>query len=84
MEKELNPVNREISNGIELLDSYFSDEEDRKTFKAEAFERLEELFFDRNFGATSKSEIELMMFDIFMKAMIDKNNTNGTKLQRMQ
>ncbi len=77
MEKEINPVNREISNGVELLDSYFSDEEDRKTFKAEAFERLEELFFDRNFGATSKSEIELMMFDIFMKAMIDKNNTDG-------
>lgn len=40
----------------------FSDNE-----KASCFDRIASHFYSRNFGQMSKSDIELMMFDIFMK-----------------
>lgn len=41
--------------------------------KAKAFDTLAELYYNRNFGALSKSEIDLLMFSFYMDAMIKKN-----------
>ena len=61
----------EIKKGIDIFDElYDSDTLTKK--KAEAFDKLAALFYNRNFGSASKSEIELMMFSILMDAMIDK------------
>lgn len=34
--------------------------------KVKAFDMLAELFYDRNFATTSKSEIDLLMFSFFL------------------
>lgn len=46
--------------------------------KAEAFDELAELFYNRNFATASKSEIELLMFNFYLNATIDfyKNEQN--------
>lgn len=41
--------------------------------KAKSFDKIAELFYYQNFGAATKSEIELLMFSIFMDAMIEKH-----------
>ena len=41
--------------------------------KAKAFDRLAELFYDRNFSSASKSEIELLMFSFYLDATISAN-----------
>lgn len=41
--------------------------------KASAFDRIAELFYDRNFSSSSKSEIELLMFSFYMEAIIHAN-----------
>ena len=41
--------------------------------KARAFDKIAELFYDRNFSSTSKSEIELLMFSFYMEAIIRAN-----------
>ena len=41
--------------------------------KASAFDRIAELFYDRNFSSSSKSEIELLMFSFYMDAVIYAN-----------
>ena len=47
--------------------------------KAEAFDKLALMFFNKNFGSTSKAEVELQMFSIYMDAMIDQyKNSDGT------
>lgn len=40
--------------------------------KVKAFDKLAELFFERNFGSASKAEIELTMFSIYMDVIIKK------------
>lgn len=40
--------------------------------KASAFDQIAKLFFDRNFGTATKSEIELLMFHFYMDALIKK------------
>lgn len=44
----------------------FSDEKD----KAVAFDSVAEIFFDKNFSSATKSEIELLLFSIYMDATI--------------
>ena len=34
--------------------------------KAEAFDKIAELFYNCNFGSTSKADIETLMFSIFI------------------
>lgn len=47
--------------------------------KAAAFDKIAELFYSKNFSASSKSEIELLMFSIYMDEMIGYcKNPNGT------
>ena len=41
--------------------------------KVAAFDRIAELFYDRSFSSTSKSEIELLMFSFYMEAIIRAN-----------
>lgn len=43
--------------------------------KIKAFDQIAELFYDRNFSVASKSEIELLMFSIYLDAAI-KAHTN--------
>lgn len=38
--------------------------------KTKAFDKLAELFYDRNFATTSKSEIDLLMFSFYLDATI--------------
>ena len=46
--------------------------------KAEAFDKIADMFYKQNFGTTSKSEIELLMFSFFMDEMIEKySDENG-------
>lgn len=66
-----------MNNALDLFESCYSGEELIEK-KARAFDDIAMLFYDRNFGSSSKSEIELMMFSILMDAMIDKYvNDNG-------
>lgn len=52
----------------------FNDEE-----KIALFDEIISNFFDSNFGQLSKSDIELMMFNIYIKKMISNNrNADGT------
>lgn len=41
--------------------------------KKKAFDTLAELFYDRNFATTSKSEIDLLMFSFYLDATIDSH-----------
>lgn len=38
--------------------------------KAEAFDSISELYFDRNFGSTSKSDFETLLFSIYIEHLI--------------
>lgn len=52
----------------------FTDEE-----KIEYFDKIASLFYNRNFGQTSKADIELLMFDIYLSSLIEHNqNSDGT------
>lgn len=52
----------------------FSDEE-----KIALFDKISGCFFDSNFGQLSKSDIELMMFNIYINKMISENrDVDGT------
>lgn len=52
----------------------FNDEE-----KIELFDEIISHFYNANFGQLSKSDIELMMFNIYIKKLISENrNTDGT------
>lgn len=47
--------------------------------KAECFEKLSELFYERNFGQATKSEIEMLMFRFYLEKLIHTNeNSDGT------
>ena len=48
--------------------------------KAEAFDQISEMFYNRNFSSASKAEIELQMFSIYMDATIDlcRNEEDNT------
>ena len=46
--------------------------------KTDAFDRIAELFYNKNFSSASKSEIELLMFDFYMKALIKKYKDDET------
>ncbi|MCM1335367.1 MAG: hypothetical protein NC084_10980 [Bacteroides sp.] len=48
--------------------------------KAEYFDKIAEMFFDKNFGTTTKSEIELLMFSILMDEMIEKHKGEDNTL----
>ena len=61
-----------------LFDGLY-DESELQAKKAEAFDKIAEMFYNRNFGATPKSEIELLMFSIMMEGMIHKYS-NGDVL----
>jgi len=61
-----------------LFDGLY-DEGELQAKKAEAFDKIAEMFYNRNFGATSKSEMELLMFSILMDGMIHKYS-NGDVL----
>ncbi len=69
---------RTIKMSEKLFDGLYNESELLEK-KAEAFDKIAEMFYDRNFGATSKSEIELLMFSILMDGMIHKYS-NGDVL----
>lgn len=47
--------------------------------KAEAFDKIAEMFYSKNFSSATKAEIELQMFSIYMDAIIEKcKNVDGT------
>ena len=53
------------------MDNYidcFSEEE-----KVRAFEKIAELYYSRNFGTTSKTEIDLLMFKFYYEAILLRN-----------
>ena len=58
-----------------LFDSCY-DENELQAKKAEAFDKIADMFYNRNFGAASKTEIELLMFSIFMDGMIHKHSNH--------
>lgn len=50
-----------------------------KETKAAAFDKIAELFYSKNFSASSKSEVELLMFSIYVDEMIEKyKRADGT------
>lgn len=52
--------------------------------KADAFDKIAELFYNRNFSSESKSEIELLMFHFYMKAMIEANKKDDGTIDYAQ
>ena len=58
-------------NAIEKINSFYEDEQDCIKKKARHFDEISKLFYDGNFGSANKSEIELIMFSIFMDEMIE-------------
>ena len=55
----------------------YNDEYDglfKNSDKMKAFDELAELFYDRNFGTATKADVELLMFSIYMEALIAKNS----------
>ena len=65
--------------GIEYFNELYSQDE-LIIQKAKAFDKIADMFYKRNFGSATKSEIELLMFSIFMDAMISKHTDNGTQV----
>ncbi len=59
------------NNALEIINGFYSEEKDLVEKKAEYFDQIAELFYKGNFGAATKSEIELLMFSILMDEMID-------------
>lgn len=47
------------------------------TEKIECFDRISELFYHKNFGSASKSDIELLMFDFLMNHFINQFAIDG-------
>lgn len=65
-------------NGFEFYNNLFDSEEKATKRKAQAFDELASMFYNKNFGTATKSEIELKMFSILMDALIDANkNSDG-------
>lgn len=60
-------------NALDKINSFYSNDEERKKKKAEYFDKIAQLFYAQNFGAANKSEIELLMFSIFLDEMIEHN-----------
>lgn len=47
--------------------------------KAAAFDKVAELFYSKNFSSSSKSEVELLMFSIYMEGLINScKKSDGT------
>ena len=47
-------------------ENYFDDND-----KKDAFDQIAALFYDKNFGSASKSDVELLMFNLYMEAIIN-------------
>ena len=62
----------ENDNYKETYNELFPD----KRKKVECFDKIAAMFYDKNFGTATKSEIELQMFSIFMDAMIEQNKND--------
>ena len=41
--------------------------------KIEAFDKIAENFYYKNFGQMSKSDVELLMFNIYTKCLVEKS-----------
>lgn len=48
-----------------------------ESLKAKCFDEIASLFFDRNFGSSSKAEIDLLMFHLLMERLIKQNQKDG-------
>lgn len=44
--------------------------------KAEAFDKIAEHYYDVNFGSMSKSDLEVLMFSIYIERILDKDEDN--------
>lgn len=47
--------------------------------KAEAFDKIAELFYNCNFGSTSKADIETLMFSIFIERILKEDGPENFK-----
>ena len=43
--------------------------------KAEAFDEIAELYYDKNFGTASKSEIDVLMFSIYINRILEQSES---------
>ena len=48
--------------------------------KKNAFDQIAALFYKKNFGSASKSDVELLMFHLYMEAIIKKNQIENTHI----
>lgn len=44
--------------------------------KAKAFNKIAEMYYNQNFGSTSKQDIDLLMFSIYIEQILDKSEEN--------
>lgn len=66
---------RKSVSALEMINTLYDDETLVKK-KAKAFDDIAKMYYDKNFGTTTKSEIELLMFSIYMDTLIDKHSDN--------
>ena len=50
----------ESKNALEIINEFYDDENECINKKAEYFDKIAKLFYEKNFGSTNKSEIELL------------------------
>lgn len=62
-----------VENALDKINRFHQDDEERNKKKAEYFDKIAKMFYEQNFGAANKSEIELLMFSIFLDEMIEHN-----------
>lgn len=65
------------NNALDMINSFYGEEKNLVEKKAEYFDQIAQLFYKGNFGAATKSEIELLMFSILMDEMIDHNQDSS-------
>lgn len=64
--------NKAVENAIKKYNELFSDEKS----KAEAFDKIAEQFFYANFGRMSKTDMDVLMFSIYIEQILRKSEDN--------
>lgn len=63
----------------EIYNYYFPTKEE----KASAFDKIAERYYFANFGTMSKSDLETLLFSIYLEQILDREESKIGRLQRL-